>query len=81
MLWQFRLTLPKSIPEPPDNLLIKPLNISVVAFPKIFGPTIVKIVLPTANNITTNIAILYLAKYDFINFFVVFLKSFAFSVD
>ena len=38
----------KFIPFPPDNLLIIPLNISVVAFPKIFGPTTINIVLPIA---------------------------------
>ena len=30
---------PKFIPAPPDSLLTIPLNISVVAFPNIFGPT------------------------------------------
>ena len=54
--------LPKSIPDPPDNLFIKPLKISVVALPKIFGPIIENIVLPTANKITIIIGILYFAK-------------------
>ena len=53
---------PKSIPDPPDNLFITPLKISVVALPKIFGPTIENIVLPTANKITTIIGILYFDK-------------------
>ena len=61
-------------------MLTIPLKISVVASPNILGPTIVKIVLPTAKINTTINAILYLDKYEFINFFVVFLKSFAFSV-
>ena len=39
----------KSIPPVPDILFTKPLNISVVAFPEIFGPTIVNTVLPIAN--------------------------------
>ena len=48
-------TLLKSIPVPPDIFPTIPLNISVVAFPKILGPTIVKTVLPTANiNIINN---------------------------
>ena len=55
-------TFPKSIPVPPLNLLIKPLKISVVAFPKILGPTIVNIVLPIANIITMISGILYLAR-------------------
>ena len=37
---------------------INPVYISVVAFPKIFGPTILNIVLPIANIITIIIAIL-----------------------
>ena len=41
--------MPKSIPSPPDSLLTNPLNISVVEFPSILGPTIVNIVLPIAN--------------------------------
>ena len=53
---------PKSIPEPPEILLTIPLNISVVALPKIFGPIIENIVLPTANKITIIIGILYCAK-------------------
>ena len=52
----------KLIPSPPDNLLINPLYISVVAFPNIFGPTIEKIVPPIANIITITTAILYLDK-------------------
>ena len=39
----------KSIPFPPDSFRTNPSKTSVVAFPKIFGPTIVKIVLPIAN--------------------------------
>ena len=70
----------KFIPLPPDILPIIPLKISVVAFPNILGPTIVNIVLPIANINTTINAILYLAKYEFISFFVVFLKSLGFSV-
>ena len=54
--------MPKFIPSPPDNLLTKPLNISVVAFPNIFGPTIENIVLPIANIITIATAILYFDK-------------------
>ena len=50
------------MPDPPDSLLTNPLKISVVALPNIFGPTIVNIVLPIANRITTIIAILYFAK-------------------
>ena len=72
--------LSKLIPSPPFSFPIKPLYISVVAFPNIFGPIIVNIVLPIANIITIKIANLYLDKYEFINVFVVFLKSFAFSV-
>ena len=53
---------PKSIPLPPDNLLTNPLKISVVAFPNILGPTIVKIVLPTANTNTMIKAILYFPR-------------------
>ena len=53
---------PKSIPAPPDNLSKIPLKISVVALPKIFGPIIENIVLPTANKITIIIGILYCAK-------------------
>ena len=53
---------PKSIPLPPDNLLTKPLKISVVAFPSIFGPTIENIVLPIANITTIINAILYFDK-------------------
>ena len=53
---------PKLIPLPPDILLINPLNISVVAFPKILGPTIVNMVLPIANMNTTIKAILYFPK-------------------
>lgn len=54
--------LPKFVPSPPDSLLIKPLNISVVAFPNIFGPTIENIVLPIANIITIATATLYFDK-------------------
>ena len=53
---------PKSIPDPPPILSTIPLNISVVALPKIFGPTIANIVLPIANRITIIIGILYCAK-------------------
>ena len=53
---------PKSIPAPPVNFPINPLNISVVAFPNILGPTMVNIVLPIANNITKNIATLYFER-------------------
>ena len=52
-------TLPKSIPPFPLILFTKPLKISVVAFPKIFGPTIENIVLPIANIKTIIIPILY----------------------
>ena len=55
-------TFPKSIPPLPDILLTKPLNISVVAFPKILGPTIENIVLPIANNKTIIKPILYFDK-------------------
>ena len=50
-------TFPKSIPLPPDTLLTKPLKISVVALPRIFGPTILNIVPPMAYMITKQIAI------------------------
>ena len=40
-------TASKSTPEPPFNLLLTPLKISVVAFPNILGPRIEKIVLAT----------------------------------
>lgn len=53
---------PKSIPLPPDNLLTNPLNISVVAFPNILGPTIENIVLPIANITTITNANLYFDK-------------------
>ena len=53
---------PKSIPVPPESLFTIPLNISVVAFPNIFGPTIENIVLPTANSITIINAILYFER-------------------
>ena len=38
----------KSMPPTPVILLIRPLDNSVVALPKIFGPTMEKIVLPIA---------------------------------
>ena len=44
----------KLIPPLPYSLFTSPLNISVVAFPRIFGPTIVNIVLPIANINTIN---------------------------
>ena len=44
--------LSKLMPPFPLILLLTPVKISVVAFPKIFGPTILKIVLPIANRIT-----------------------------
>ena len=53
---------PKFIPLPPDNLLTNPLNISVVAFPNILGPTIENIVLPIANITTITNANLYFDK-------------------
>ena len=46
----------KLIPLPPETLLINPLNSSVVAFPKILGPMMEKMVLPTANITTNNTA-------------------------
>ena len=49
----------KSIPLPPDILPTRPVNISVVAFPRILGPTILKMVLPMANMTTKSRAILY----------------------
>ena len=55
-------TFPKSIPPFPDILFTKPLNISVVAFPNIFGPIIENIVLPTANINTIIYPILYFDK-------------------
>ncbi len=70
---------PKSIPLPPEILLTNPLNISVVAFPNILGPTMVNIVLPIANRNTMIKAILYFPKYPLINFFVVFFTSFTFG--
>ena len=56
------LILVKSIPLPPESLLIIPLNISVVALPKILGPIIENAVLPIANNITKITENLYLNK-------------------
>ena len=49
---------PKSIPLPPDNLLISPVNNSVVALLKIFGPATLKTVLMIANTMTNPKAIL-----------------------
>ena len=69
---------PKSIPLPPDTLLTRPLKISVVAFPRIFGPAILNIVPQTAKSATkimcTLNALIYLTS-----FFSVPLKSFALS--
>src|SRR5699024_1820965 len=67
------------IPPVPFILAIIPLYISVVAFPKIFGETIAKIVLPTAKIKAKIISILY-SLITFKNFFKVPLKSLAFSV-
>ena len=53
------LILSKSIPLPPVSFEIKPLDISVVAFPKIFGPIIEKTLLPIANSNTNKIPSLY----------------------
>lgn len=58
----------KSIPLPPEILLIIPLYISVVALPRTFGPTIVNTVLAIANIATINNFILYFPKYPFISF-------------
>lgn len=42
-------------PGAPDTLLTSPSKSFVVAFPKIFGPTIVKAALPIAKRITIKI--------------------------
>ena len=55
-------TFPKSIPPFPESLFTNPLNISVVAFPNIFGPTIENMVLPTAKINTIINPILYFDK-------------------
>ena len=51
--------LSKSMPPVPLIFATKPLNSSVVALLKIFGPMILKIVLPIANTMTVATANLY----------------------
>ena len=51
---------PKLICPVPEILAISPLNNSVVAFPRIFGPMTLKMVEPTAKIMTMITAILYL---------------------
>ena len=61
-------TFPKSIPPVPEILLTSPLNISVVAFPRILGPTIENIVLhfdnDRAGREATKAMIIALSKYN-----------------
>ena len=66
------------MPPVPDTFAISPLNSSVVALLRIFGPMILNTVPPTANIITAASPYLYAPIYPMI-FFSVPLKSFAFS--
>ena len=46
------------MPPAPVNFFIKPLYSSVVALPRTFGPTTLKMVEPTANSATSSTAYL-----------------------